>query len=122
MQSQQPLNSMIFTNADLKYSRLDDKQGGDIIVTMKRVREAIAFNAELADESTWLWLTSEQMGFPLRQADREKYEERAEDSDSSQIARGHLVAHYLKPVTQASWNKIRNVVMTNLNSHYAAVQ
>ena len=44
--------------------RLDDKQGDDTIVTMERVREAIAFNAELADESTWLWLTSEQMGFP----------------------------------------------------------
>ena len=43
-----------------------DKQGGDTIVTMERVREAIAFNAELADESTGLWLTSEQMGFPLR--------------------------------------------------------
>ena len=34
--------------------RLDDKQGGDTIVTMERVREAIAFNAELADDSTWL--------------------------------------------------------------------
>ena len=59
---------MIFTNADPRYAgRLDDKQGGDTIVTMERVREAIAFNAELADESTWLWLTLEQMGFPLRQ-------------------------------------------------------
>jgi len=44
---QQPLISMIFTNADPKYAgRLDDKQGGDIIVTMERVREAIAFNVE----------------------------------------------------------------------------
>jgi len=43
---------MIFTNADPRYAgRLDDKQGGDTIVTMERVREAIAFNAELADES-----------------------------------------------------------------------
>jgi len=30
-----------------------------IIFTMCRVREAIALNAELADKSTWLWLTSE---------------------------------------------------------------
>jgi len=52
---QQPLIGMIFTNADPRYAcRLDDKQGGDMIVTMERVREAIAFNAELADESTWL--------------------------------------------------------------------
>jgi len=50
---QQPLIGMIFTNADPKYAgRLDDKQGGDTIVPMERVREAIAFNPELADEST----------------------------------------------------------------------
>ena len=61
---------MVFTNADLRYAgRFDDKQGSDTIVTMERVREAIAFNAGLAglaEESTWLWLTSEQMGFSLR--------------------------------------------------------
>jgi len=56
---------MILTNADPRYAgRLHDKQGGDTIVTMERVREGIAFNAELADKSTWLWLISEQMGFP----------------------------------------------------------
>ena len=58
---------MIFTDADPKYAgRFDDEQGGDAIVTMQRVRKAIAFNAELADESTWLWLRLEQMGFPSR--------------------------------------------------------
>ena len=42
----------VFTNADLRYAgRLDEKQGGDTIVTMERVREAITFNAELADET-----------------------------------------------------------------------
>jgi len=57
---------MIFTNADPRYAgRLDDKQSDDTTVTTERVREAIAFNADLADGSTWLWLTSEQMGFPL---------------------------------------------------------
>jgi len=54
---------------------------------MERVREAFAFNAELADESTWLWLTSEQMGFPLRPAGGGKHKERAEDLDSSQGVR-----------------------------------
>jgi hypothetical protein len=58
---------MIVTNEDYRYAgRLDDKQGSDTIVTMKRVKETIALNAELVDESKWLWLTSEQMGFPLR--------------------------------------------------------
>ena len=67
LKPQQPLIGIIFTNADPRYvGRFDDNQGGDTIVTMERVREAIAFNAELVDESTWLWLTSEQMGLPLR--------------------------------------------------------
>jgi len=35
IKNQQPLISMIFTYADPRYaSRLDDKQGGDSIVTM----------------------------------------------------------------------------------------
>jgi len=64
---QQPLIGMILNNADPRYAgRLDDTQGGDTIVTMERVREAITFNAELADESTWLCLTSEQVGILLR--------------------------------------------------------
>jgi len=69
----------------------------DCIVTMERVREAIAFNAKLVDESTWLWLTSEQMGFPLRPTGGGEHEDRAEDSDSSQRARDHLVAYHLAP-------------------------
>jgi len=64
---------------------------------MERVRETIVFNAELADESTWLWLASEQMGFPLRPTGGGEHEERAEDLDSSQRVRDHLVAYYLVP-------------------------
>jgi len=95
---QQPLISMIFTNADPRYTgRLDDKQGGDTIVTMERVIEAIAFNVELVDESTWLWLTSEQMGFPLRPIGGGEHEVRAEHLDSSQGVRDHLVAYHLAP-------------------------
>jgi len=95
---QQLLIGMIFTNADPRYAgRLDDKQGVDTIMTMERGREAIAFNAELADESTWLWLTSEQMGFPLRLTGGGEHEERSEDLDSSQGVRDHLVAYHLAP-------------------------
>ena len=76
---------MISINADPRYAgRFDDKQGGDTIVMMERLEEAIAFNAELADESTWLWLTSEQMDFPLRPTGGGEHEERAEDLDSSE--------------------------------------
>ena len=89
----QPLIGMIFTNADPRYDgRFDDKQGIDTIVTMERVRETIAFNAELADESTWLWLTLEQMAFPLRPTGRGEHEQRAEDLDSSQRVRDQLLA------------------------------
>jgi len=62
---------------------------------MERVREAIAFHSELADESTWLWLTSEQTGFPLRPTGGGKHEEREENLDSSQGVRDHLVAYHL---------------------------
>jgi len=90
---QQPLISMIFTNADLRYdARFDDKQCGDTIVTMERVREAVAFNVELADESIWLWLISEKLGFPLRPTGGGEHEKRAEDLDSSQRVRDHYIA------------------------------
>jgi len=70
---------------------------------MERVRDAISFNAELADESTWLWLTLEQMGFPLRPTGGGEHEERAEDLDSSQGVRDHLVAYHLERI--GSWTK-----------------
>jgi len=100
LKPQQPLIGMIssFTNADPRYAgRLDNRQGDDTIVTMERVTETISFNAELVDESTWLWLTSEQMGFPLRLTGGGDHEERAGDLDSSQGVRDHLVAYHLAP-------------------------
>jgi len=48
---------MIFTYADPRYAgRSGDKQVGDTIVTIERVREAVSFNAGLADVSAWLLL------------------------------------------------------------------
>jgi len=66
---------------------------------MKRVREAIVSNAELADESTWLWprLTSEQMGFPLRPRGGGEHKKRAQELDSIQRVCDHLVAYHLAP-------------------------
>jgi len=66
-------------------------------VTMERVREVITINAKLADELTWLWLTLEQMGFPLRPTGGGEHEVRATDLDSSQGVRDHLVAFHLAP-------------------------
>ena len=112
---------MIFTNADPRYAgRLDNKQDGDTVVTMERVREAIAFNAELADESTWLWLRSEQMpvGFPLRPTGRREHEERAEDLESSQGEHDRFVAYHLAPaITDFISDKIESAATTILNRH-----
>jgi len=44
-----------------------------------------------------LWLTSEQMDIPLRLTGGGEHEERAEDLDSSQRVRDHLVAYHLAP-------------------------
>jgi len=68
------------------------------MMMIERVGEAIAVSAELADESTWFWLTSKQMGFPLRLIGRGEHEENAEDLDSSQRVRDHIVAYHLAPV------------------------
>jgi len=44
LKTQQPLIGTIFTNADPRYAgKLDDKQGGYTIVTMKKVREAMHY-------------------------------------------------------------------------------
>ena len=58
---------IVFTKADPRYAgKLDDPQGGDATMLMQQVREVMTVNQEMKDESSWIWLTSEQMGFPLR--------------------------------------------------------
>ena len=58
---------IVFTNADPRYAgKLDDPQGGDATMLMQQVREVMTVNQEMTNESCWIWLTSEQMGFPLR--------------------------------------------------------
>jgi len=74
------------------------QQGDDTTVTTERVGEAITFKSKLADESTWMWLTSEQMNFDLRPTGGGEHKERAEDLDSSNRVRDHLVVYHLAPV------------------------
>ena len=47
---------------------------------MQQVREVMTVSQEMADESSWIWLTSEQMGFPLRS---EFANENHDESESS---------------------------------------
>ena len=59
---------IVFTNADPRYAgKLDDLQGGDTtMLMMQQVSEVMTVNQEMTDESSWIWPTSEQIGFPLR--------------------------------------------------------
>jgi len=58
---------IVFTNADPQYAgKLDDPQGGDMTMLMQQVREVMTVNQEMTDASSWIWLTLEQMGFPLQ--------------------------------------------------------
>ena len=60
-------DGIVFTNADPRYAgKLDDPQGGDTTMLMQQVRRVMTVNQELVDESSWIWLTSEQVGVPLR--------------------------------------------------------
>jgi len=61
------LDGVVFNNADPRYAgKLDDRQGGDTTMLMQQVRDVMTANEEMEDKSSWIWLTSEQMGFPLR--------------------------------------------------------
>jgi len=61
------LDGIVFTNADPRYAgEIDDPQGGDTTMLMQQVRIVMTVNQELEHESNWIWLTSEQIGFPLR--------------------------------------------------------
>jgi len=63
------LHGIVFTNANPRYTgKLDDPQGGDATMLMQQVRKVTTVNQEMADESSWIRLTSEQMWFPLRSA------------------------------------------------------
>jgi len=61
------LEGIVYTNVDPRYAgKLDDLQGGDATMLMQQVREVMTINQEMTGESSWIWLTSEQMGFTLR--------------------------------------------------------
>ena len=60
----QRLDGIVFSSVDPRYAgKLDDPQGGDTTMLMQHVREVMTVNQEMEDESNWIWLTSEQMGF-----------------------------------------------------------
>jgi len=61
------LDDIVFSNADLRYAgKINDPQGGDTTMLIQQVREVMTVNQQSEDKSSWIWLTLEQMEFPLQ--------------------------------------------------------
>jgi len=89
----------VFTNDDPRYAgKLDDPQGGDVRMLMQQVREVMTVNQEMTDESCWIWLTSEQMGFPLRSELANKNHDEAGSSKQCNDQHTEQTAFFLAPI------------------------
>jgi len=66
---------------------------------MQQVREVMTVNQEMTDESSWIWLTSEQMGFPLRsEFAKENHGEAGGNSQQCNDQRTDQTAFFLAPI------------------------
>jgi len=93
------LDGIVFTNADPRYARkLDDLQGGDTTMLMQQVREVTTVNQEMTDKSNCIWLTSEQMGFPLRPEFANENHGEAGSSRQCNDQRTDQTAFFLAPI------------------------
>jgi len=89
-------------------------------MTMERVRKAITFNAELKDESAWLWFELEQTGFPVRlgQTNGGEHEKKSRDLRRWPRRRWPLRFTSFGACNRLHFGlKIKNSVTTNLNRH-----
>jgi len=90
---------IVFTNANPRYARkLDDPQGGDATMLKQHVREVMTVNQEMTDESSWIWLTSEQMWFPLRSESASENHGEAGCSKQCNDQRIDKTAFFLAPI------------------------
>ena len=90
---------IVFTNADPRYAgKLDDPQGGDATILMQQVREVMTVNQEMTDESSWIWLTSEQMGFSLQSEFANENHSEAGSSKQCNDQRTDQTAFFLAPI------------------------
>jgi len=93
---------IVFTNANPRYAgKLDDPQGGDTTMLMQQVRKVMTVNQEMTDESNWIWLTSEQMGFPLRSEFANENHGEAGSSKHCNDQRTDQTAFFLAPIITA---------------------
>ena len=65
---------------------------------MQQVREVMTVNQELTDESSWIWLTSEQMRFPLWSEFANENHGEARSSKQCNDQRTDQTAFFLAPI------------------------
>ena len=65
---------------------------------MQQVREVMTVNQEMTDESSWIWLTSEQIGFPLRSEFANENHGEAGSSKQCNDQRSDQTALFLAPI------------------------
>ena len=65
---------------------------------MQQVREVMTVNQEMTDEASWIWLTSEQMGFPLRSVFANESHGEAGSSKQCNDQRTDQTAFLLAPI------------------------
>ena len=90
---------IVFANANPQYTgKLDDLQGGDATMLMQQVREVMTVNKEMIDESSWIWLTSEYVGFPLWSEFANENHGEAGSSKQCNKQRTDQTAFFLAPI------------------------
>jgi len=92
-------DGIVFTNSDPRYvGKLDDLQGGDTTMLMQQVREVMTVYQEITDELSWIWLTSEQIRFPLRSEFANENHGEAGSSKQCNDQRTDQTAFFLAPI------------------------
>jgi len=90
---------IVFANTDPRYAgKLDDPQKGDTTMLMQQVREVMTVNQEMIDDFSWIWLTSDQMGFPLRSQFANENHGEAGSSKQCNDHRTDQTAFFLAPI------------------------
>jgi len=107
--------SIVFSNADPRYAgKLDDPQGGDMTMLMQQVRKVMTVNQEMTNESSWIWQTSEQMGFPLRSEFANENHGEAGSSKQCNDQRTDRTSFFLAPIFTPKENSIMRSSKTRL--------
>jgi len=82
---------------------------------MQQVREVMTVNQEMEDQSSWIWLTSEQMGFPLRSEFANENHGEAGNSRQYNDQRTDQTTFFLEPIiTDFIRNTKENSMMRSL--------